>query len=220
MSRSNTELLALLLSCTEHPDYFDIGRKANSAGYGMGLYTKDQCLETLDTQIEHILDRVRSEGFQHAGHGCFSVVYRHPEARGVVFKLSMRTDDAYAAYAMHVRDKPNKHAPTILGIQRGRHAIVFCVQEYMALHEAQERGYVSECFSILAMYTRAEAGYKRYGSMLYPYSLLKYVRHIRTFFDGAATVDMHDANLMYDVRNKCIVVTDPVSFTKGAQHAY
>lgn len=166
----------------------------------------------LHVMYGHIL----GAGFEFAGHGHFSVAFRHPDTPGVVYKLSMRTDDAYAAYALWVRaSEPNPHAPVIYDIQRGDNAIAFALKEYVPLHVAKLRGQVSYYFDVYKLEDVAR-GRRTVGvmSMVYPYppALLKFASSVGDYFKGAARVDIHVENVMYDPDTGNIIITDPVSF--------
>ena len=152
-------------------------------------------------------------GFKYCGNGYFSSVFKHEDTPGVVYKLSMRTDDAYAAFALWARANPDRHAPVFHDIQRGRRAVVFAIKEYLPLDVAQYRGQLPRDFSAYRLMGRVCANRP---NTLYRRNLVKYPREIRKFFIGVAKIDVHGENLMFDQDSKRIIVTDPVSFTKSS----
>ena len=158
--------------------------------------------------------KLRDTGFRYCGHGYFSSVFKHEDTPGVVYKLSMRTDDAYAAFALWARANPNQHAPVFHDIQRGRRAVVFAIKEYLPLYEAMSRGELTEAFSVFGLLGRV---YANRPNTLYRRNLVKYLREISKFFRGVATIDIHGENMMFDPDSKRVIVTDPVSLTKSSE---
>lgn len=152
--------------------------------------------------------KLRDMGFMYCGSGCFSSVFKHGDTHGVVYKLSMRTDDAYAAFALWARANPNPHAPVLCDIQRGHSAVVFAIKEYVSLSQAKSSGQLPTSF---AAYRLMERVRENNPNTLYRSSLVKYLREISKFFKGVACIDIHGENLMFDPDIKRIIVTDPVS---------
>lgn len=220
------ELCAAVNAIVDAAD-FDVTHYANKFGHGVGeiMSAPEQTPEQLlryDPTWRHggllgFLDmsrQLRDMGFMYCGHGYFSSVFKHADTPGVVYKLSMRTDDAYAAFALWARANPNQHAPLLHDIQRGRRAVVFAIKEYISLGEAQLRGQLPMHFSALHLMGRVSVNKP---NTLYRRNLVKYLREIRKFFNGVAEIDIHGANLMFDPDSKRIIVTDPVSFTKSSE---
>lgn len=160
-----------------------------------------------------VLLKLHEAGFAYVGHGFFSVVVRHEDAPGVVFKIGCRKDDAYAAYALWARETKNKHAPEFKHIQRCKHGIVFCIKEYATLRTAFEPD-MWGAFRPLELVYRAKTNDP---NTIYRNSLVQYMRSILRFFKGAARIDVHDENLMYDLETRRIIITDPVSFTNSKE---
>ena len=220
------ELCAAINAIVDAAD-FDVTHYANRLGYSTGeiMRTPNQTpVQVLHFEAEWkhagllgFLDMSRKlwdMGFMYCSHGYFSSVFKHYSTPGVVYKLSMRTDDAYAAFALWARANPNPHAPVFHDIQRGRRAVVFAIKEYMSLNEAQLSGQLTPAFVTYRLMDRVR---ENKPNTLYRRNLVKYLREIRKFFKGVAQIDIHGENLMFDPDSKRIIVTDPVSFTKSAE---
>lgn len=220
------ELCAAINALVDAAD-FDVTQCANDFGYDTGaiMRTPNQTPEQVllfESEWKHagllgFLDmsrKLRDMGFMYCGHGYFSSVFKHGDTPGVVYKLSMRTDDAYAAFALWARANPNQHAPVFHDIQRGRRAVVFAIKEYLPLGVAQSRGQLPMAFASYVLMGRV---WDNKPNTLYRRNLVKYIREIRKFFKGVAQIDIHGENLMFDPDSKRIIVTDPVSFTKSAE---
>ena len=220
------ELCAAINAVVDAAD-FDVTHYAKEFGYRVGdiisapEQTSEQLLRYAPTRIHDGLlgfldmsQKLHDMGLMYGGHGYFSSVFQHDATPGVVYKLSMRTDDAYAAFALWARANPNPHAPVFHDIQRGRRAVVFAIKEYLPLGVAQSRGELPPAFSAYDLMYRV---YANRPNTLYRHNLVKYLREIRKFFRGVAQVDVHGENLMFDPDSKRIIVTDPVSFTKSQE---
>ena len=220
------ELCAAINALVDAAD-FDVTQCANDFGYSTGEIMcapnqpPEQLLRSARTWkhagLLGFLDmsrKLRDMGFLYCGHGYFSSVFQHADTPGVVYKLSMRTDDAYAAFALWARANPNPHAPVFHDIQRGRRSVVFAIMEYISLNAAQLRGQLPIPFSAYCLMGRVR---ENKPSTLYRRNLVKYLREIRKFFNGVAEIDIHGENLMFDPDSKRVIVTDPVSFTKSAE---
>ena len=220
------ELCAAINAIVDAAD-FDVTYYAKELGYGVGVImnTPNQTPEKVllyEPEWKHagllgFLDmsrKLRDMGFTFCGNGYFSSVFKHGDTPGVAYKLSMRTDDAYAAFALWARTNQNQHAPVFHVIQRGRRAVVFAIKEYLTLGVAQSRGQLPMAFESCVLIGRASANKP---NTLYRRNLVKYIREIRKFFKGVARIDIHGENLMFDPDSKRIIVTDPVSFTKSAK---
>lgn len=220
------ELCAAINAIVDAAD-FDVTYYANELGYSTGeiMCAPNQSPEQLRRR-EHtwkhdgllgFLDmarKLRDMGFMYCGHGYFSSVFQHAATPGVVYKLSMRTDDAYAAFALWARANPNPNAPVFHDIQRGRRAVVFAIKEYMPFGVAQSRGQLPLSFMPHILMDRVR---ENKPNTLYRRNLVKYLREISKFFKGVAQIDIHEENLMFDPDSKRVIVTDPVSFTKSAE---
>lgn len=220
------ELCAAINALVDAAD-FDVTQCANDFGYSVGeiMLSPNRPPEEVlhyESEWKHegllgFLDmsrKLRDMGFMYCGHGYFSSVFQHADTPGVVYKLSMRTDDAYAAFALWARANPNPHAPVFHDIQRGRRAVVFAIKEYVSLNEAQLSGQLTTAFVTYRLMDRVR---DNKPNTLYRRNLVKYLREIRKFFKGVAEIDIHGENLMFDPDSKRIIVTDPVSFTKSAE---
>lgn len=222
------ELCAAINAIVDAAD-FDVTHYANELGYSTGEImsapdrTPKQVLhcayEWKHDGLLGFLDmsrKLRDMGFMYCGHGYFSSVFKHADTPGVVYKLSMRTDDAYAAFALWARANPNQHAPVFHDIQRGRRAVVFAIKEYISIDAAQLLDQLPETFTAYHLMGRVS---ENKPNALYRRNLVKYLREIRKFFKGVATIDIHGENLMFDLDSKRIIVTDPVSFTKPSEES-
>lgn len=220
------ELCAAINALVDAAD-FDVTYCANEFGYSVGeiMSAPEQTPEQLlrySSEWRHdgllgFLDmsqKLRDMGFMYGGHGYFSSVFQHAATPGVVYKLSMRTDDAYAAFALWARANPNPHAPVFHDIQRGRRAVVFAIKEYLPLGVAQYRGQLPMAFMPHLLMGRVR---ENKPNTLYRRNLVKYLRDICKFFNGVAKLDIHGENMMFDPDSKRIIVTDPVSFTKSSE---
>lgn len=220
------ELCAAINAIVDAAD-FDVTHCANALGYSVGeiMSAPEQTPEQLfrcEPTLRHdgllgFLDmsqKLRDMGFMYRGNGYFSSVFKHTDTPGVVYKLSMRTDDAYAAFALWARANPNPHAPVFHGIQRGRRSVAFAIKEYISLDAARLCGQLPEAFSAYRLMDRVSANKP---NTLYRRHLVKYLREIRKFFNGVAEIDIHGENLMFDPDSKRVIVTDPVSFTKSSE---
>ena len=220
------ELCAAINDVVDAAD-FDVTQCANDFGYTVGKIMRlpeqppEQVLEYEPVgRHDGLLGflemsrKFRDMGFKYCGHGYFSSVFKHEDTPGVVYKLSMRTDDAYAAFALWARANPDPHAPVFHDIQRGRRAVVFAIKEYLPLVVAQSSGQLPPAFLAYVLMIRVRCNMP---NTLYRRNLVKYLREIRKFFRGVATIDIHGENLMFDPDSKRIIVTDPVSFTKSSE---
>lgn len=220
------ELCAAINAIVDAAD-FDVTYYANEFGYSVGEImsaphrTPEQAVHC-ECEWKHagllgFLDMSRKlgdMGFMYCGHGYFSSVFKHADTPGVVYKLSMCTNDAYAAFALWARANPNQHAPVFHDIKRGRRAVVFAIKEYLPLNVAQIRGQLPLAFATYRLMGRVR---KNKPNTMYRRNLVKYLREISQFFRGVATIDIHGENLMFDPDSKRIIVTDPVSFTKSSE---
>lgn len=191
--------------CMHHAAILDVRKHMLAAGV-------DHLSGDGAEEVANMTATLYSKGFRRVGHGYFSIVLRHADAPGVVFKLSTRTDDAYAAYALWARDLKHPHAPKIHGILRGKNCIVFALQEYVPLHKS-----TMHYFSTWEFMTRT---YNDRPNSVYRTELVKFMQRIEEFFKDAAQVDMHGDNCMYDPITRRIIITDPVSFTQSSQEGY
>lgn len=220
------ELLRSIVNVVDTAD-FDVNKAANELGYKTGELMRHPGMpdcEAIDfepkyrhdqiTGMLRLSQRLHHLRFRGCGHGYFSSVFKHEDAPGVVFKLSMRTDDAYAAFALWSRNNPDKHAPVFHDIQRGRSAVVFAIKEYITLQHAIAIGALPSSFSTYSLMGRV---YDNKSNTLYRRDLVKYIRSIKKFFRGVAAIDIHGENIMFDPDTKRVIVTDPVSFTKSSE---
>ena len=149
-----------------------------------------------------------NEYLEFVGGGYFSGVVRHIGFPGVVFKISMRPDDAYKAYALWVRQNPGKHFPVIYSIHHIGDVAVYALKEYRPLSMLQD-------FNTWDFIERAAT---HRPNRVYRRSLCSAVCSVRKFFKGVARIDIHGENLMFDPETKQVIITDPVSFNKEGDY--
>lgn len=149
-----------------------------------------------------------SEYWQFVGGGYFSGVVRHVGFPGVVFKISMRPDDAYKAYALWVRQNPGKHFPVIYSIHHIGDVAVYALKEYRPLAMLPD-------FNTWNFLEREK---EHRPNHVYRRSLCSAVSSVRKFFKGVAKLDIHGKNLMFDPETKQVIITDPVSFNKEGDY--
>ena len=142
------------------------------------------------------------------GGGYFSGVVRHAGFPGVVFKISMRPDDAYKAYALWVRQNPGKHFPVIYSIHHVGDVAVYALKEYDHITMLPD-------FSTWEFLDRERMHRPNH---VYRRSLCSAVCSVRKFFKGVAQLDIHGENLMFDPETKQVIITDPVSFNKEGDY--
>lgn len=165
-----------------------------------------------DTQTlaQACLDAFREdhECWEFVGGGYFSGVVRHIGFPGVVFKISMRPDDAYKAYALWVRQNPGKHFPVIYSIHHVGDVAVYALKEYDHITMLPD-------FSTWEFLDRERMHRPNH---VYRRSLCSAVGSVRKFFKGVAQLDIHGENLMFDPETKQVIITDPVSFNKEGDY--
>lgn len=152
-----------------------------------------------------IRTRLDAMGYKCIGAGHFSLVFAHDDdAPGVVFKISLREFDAYAAYAMHVRQiGGGDHLPVIYEIGRVGEYTVYALEGYFPADQ-----YMDWCELCDTVDNMRELPNSARGS------LYDTVRRIAAHFKGVARLDLHIGNVMWCERRGQLIITDPVSFTK------
>ncbi|QGF19810.1 seryl-threonyl protein kinase [Pectobacterium phage MA1A] len=156
-------------------------------------------------------------GYYHTGNGHFSIAYEHKLLPKKVIKAGFKKEDSGAAYAAFCRIHQGRQGiPTIHAIERhtacytvvldklvdyntcrdipiaDAYGIVKCVIEYNDIYGAQERVWDNDS-----------------------QELMETAQLIREFFRGIASFDLHSGNVMVNPDTQRLVITDPVSYTKG-----
>ncbi len=176
------------------------------------------------------------EGFIKLGEGHFAQAWTHELMGNHVVKLGFKKEDSGAAYAAFCRDNQGLVGiPKIHGIKRLSACYVVLLDRYYNYRIAtkldeytymsnRERGLPCERLLNNAINDyMAAKGLIYYGSA--PSTLQEAEESegvnnifstsikIRRYFDGLASFDLHDENVMIDSDNN-LVITDPVSFVK------
>lgn len=148
-------------------------------------------------------------GFRVLGSGNFAVVLEHTDHPGLAFKVGLKKEDSGATYAAWCRANVGKyeHIPRILYLQRYEECYVAVMPKY--------KPYDYSCYDIVRIAREALHG-AEYGEdeldAACCFGVYVTITAIREFFQGLASFDLHDENVMLDDEGK-LVITDPVSFT-------
>lgn len=163
-------------------------------------------------------------GFYVLGRGHFSLVLGHDDQPDTAFKLSLRPEDSYVAYAMYCRQNPGPHLPKILCMIRAQEGQIIALKRYATFCEGRDMlggtvEFPHESSKILRYWRKANttrsASIRR--NPIYTESYIEALISIGEHFDGAAEFDLHDENLMFDYDTCTFIITDPVSFKKELQ---
>lgn len=169
-------------------------------------------------------------GFYILGRGHFSLVLGHDDQPGTAFKLSLKPEDSYVAYAMYCRQNPGLHLPEIRCMIRAQEGQVIALKRYITFHEglaALPPGveFPHASYHFMQYWREADTTRRDHQSAIaknpiYTESYIKALIGIGEHFDGAATFDLHDENLMFDLDTCTFIITDPVSFKKENRNAF
>ena len=178
------------------------------------LWYRAACVSVKDTRAYNLLSMLADAGFVFVGSGCFGMVVRHDTCPEVVFKISARLNDAYGAYALYARDcAGNPHLPVIYDIQTGHGCMVVALEELHKVH------WYGDLISVqYEINSAAQAGGE--GEMMpdswHPTAqdAIECAYEIGCYFNGVASIDIHGDNVMQRA-DGTLVITDPVSYTKG-----
>lgn len=207
---------------------------------GIGEHTRDSGYSTFDalkrdmegtpeewcafsgyeTKFYCLGEMLAEAGFTVLGNGYFSIVFKHDDAPGTAFKLSLKPTDSYVAFAMYCRQHPGKHLPEIRCMIRGVEGQVIALKEYQHYSIGAAKYGLKEfprhAYRLLRNWYESNTirGGAR-GVNRFPRSLEDALCRIGEFFDGAAEFDLHSDNVMYDPDSCEFIITDPVSFTQG-----
>lgn len=158
-------------------------------------------------------------GFTVLGNGYFSIVFKHDDAPGTAFKLSLKPTDSYVAFAMYCRQHPGRHLPEIRCMVRGVEGQVIAIKEYkhydVGARIVRHTDFPDVC-ELLRYWRDADTVRLKMGTRnRFTRSFEDALCRIGEFFDGAAEFDLHSDNVMYDPYSGDFIITDPVSFTQG-----
>lgn len=213
------------------------GISETARNYSMPLFTMlersfqgkpvDQWDVTPCVQNLHCLaDMLTESGFYLLGYGYFSMVLGHDDQPDTAFKISLKPEDSYVAYAMYCRQNPGPHLPKILCMIRAQEGQIIAIKRYSTFSEGlrympRGRGYAfpNESYSFMCFWreaetTRRDRAYAISRNPIYTESYIQTLIAIGKHFEGAASFDLHDANLMFDRDTCTFIITDPVSFKK------
>lgn len=152
---------------------------------------------------EGVCREAERRGFTWLGGGCFSSVYEHPCAPGLVIKLTMdREDEASITYLAWARANPGPHVPKVYHLRREKKIQVAVINKLMPLDDANRAQYYEHLECIYS----AETYRKAAGEC----SVAGVAADIYAFFDGLCGWDLHSGNIMQDM-NGVMVITDPVT---------
>ena len=148
-------------------------------------------------------NHAEKHGFTNLGGGCYSSVYEHPCAPGLVIKLTMEQDDeASITYLAWARANPGKHVPKVYHLRRDTNIQVAVINKLMPLDDANRQQYYDylECIY-------SEEDYRKVADKC---SVAGVAADIFAFFAGLCGWDLHSGNIMQDM-NGVMVITDPVT---------
>lgn len=161
-------------------------------------------------------------GFYVLGRGHFSIVLGHDDQPDTAFKISLKPEDSYVAYAMYCRQNPGPHLPKILCMIRAQEGQIIAIKRYITFSEGvrympYEYEFPHDSAALMYYWREAET-IRRDQNPIYTESYIQALIAIGEHFDGAATFDMHTNNLMFDPDTYTFIITDPVSFKKENFH--
>lgn len=180
--------------------------------------------------------------FKLIGYGHFSIALTHRAYPNHVFKVSLRSDDAYSHYALWCRANPNEHAPKILKAIRVGAWHIYVMPRYipfdtslvpelesvhryeiqqMMYHVAERWTSQDDIFSsdyddedyIEGTSTDMSDLHRKGVEMLEP-SLVAHLYNLGDYFSDICNIDINSDNFMWCTATKKIIITDPVSFNE------
>lgn len=154
--------------------------------------------ETWDSGDFGLRDRLSDAGFHSLGSGYYAEVYSHPQAPGLVIKVSIRQGDTAPLYLAWCRAHPQPHVPTVHYMKRSGQYTVAVLDRLSPMNKEGKDIYL--------------ANLNREMDKSDNHPVCKAAAAIRRFFDGVARLDLHGDNVMMD-GNGQLVITDPVSNT-------
>lgn len=167
----------------------------------------------------------KEAGFEFLGNGFFSGAYKHPQS-DKAFKLGIKKDDSAAAYTAFCRLHQGKAGiPTVHNVMRsnGCYAVVMDLYNKFVIDDQFNAGCHEIAQAIIHTKKWADGDYNRSEHMSERFASLndKWLTefeetciNIREFFNGLASFDLHEGNVMIDRKTGMMVITDPVSYTR------
>lgn len=156
--------------------------------------------------IDTIAADLEAYNFEAIGSGHFSIVLTHPATPKVVYKVSLRPDDAYSHYALWCRANPNPHAPTMLRIERHGNYHVFA----MPLYKEHPNKLTYQMYMQQWLDGPHDATSQAKANV--PRSLRLFLVAMAAYFDHVCPLDLHEENFMVCPDTGNVIITDPVSY--------
>lgn len=181
----------------------------------------------IDHQVGEFEKRAKRLGYVKLGSGYFSQAWSHPDIKDFAIKLGFKKEDSGALYAAYCRDNQGKDGiPTIRGLDRFKSCYVVLMDKLISFEKVYnlyhtKRRYYNEAGKGDVIKPQALKDYEHIRSYFSNYSAdrkaISEVHNtalsIRDFFQGVASFDLHDGNIMIDKYGQ-LIITDPVSFIK------
>lgn len=152
--------------------------------------------ETWDSGDFEFRGHVTNNGFVAEGSGYYAEVYSHPQAPGLVIKVSIHEGDTAPLYLAWARANPQRYVPNVHFMERRGQYTVAVLDKLRPMDMAASRVYGKNL--------------NRNMNKSGDHPICRTAAKIRTFFEGVARLDLHEANVMMD-NNDQLVITDPVS---------
>lgn len=157
-------------------------------------------------------------GYYHMGNGHFSIAYEHKLLPKKVIKAGFKKEDSGAAYAAFCRMHQGRQGiPTIHAIERHTACYTVVMDKLANYHSWSSDSAIEASYDIVQCVIEhndiygAQEGVWDNDSQ----ELMETAKLIREFFKGIASFDLHSGNVMVNPDTKRLVITDPVSYTKG-----
>jgi hypothetical protein len=157
-----------------------------------------------------VKDEARSAGMRCLGGGCFSSVYTHPSAPGLVVKVTGNKGyggedrgESSITYLAWARANPGPHVPVVHHLIRTTNVCVAVMDQLEELDESNS-----------ALFRKHMESYDYKSNMHFAPAAV--AAEIREFFTGVAGWDLHKGNVMQD-RNGTMIITDPITTVDGRE---
>ncbi|BBA26419.1 serine-threonine kinase [Pectobacterium phage PPWS4] len=157
-------------------------------------------------------------GYYHMGNGHFSIAYEHRLLPKKVIKVGFKKEDSGAAYAAFCRMHQGRRGiPTIHAIERHTACYTVVMDKLMTYHSWEAEASVKASYYIVKDVIECNDLKSAQEEVWDSDSqeLMETAKLIREFFSGIASFDLHSGNVMVDPDTKWLVITDPVSYTRG-----
>lgn len=180
--------------------------------------------------FDELVSLADAAGFKLLGTGFFSAAFTHRLMAGKVIKVGFKKEDSGAAYAAFCRANQGKDGiPEVYNIQRHDSCYTVVMKHYKEIikytpssgRRLTEQGTLAH---FVASLIEREDAKERWGErsemtkLLQEYpDLHRTCKEIRAFFKGVAIFDCHAGNMMWDAQKGCIVITDPVSYSRESR---